>query len=143
MIFNTFCIFDLFLYICIVNHVLIKNICTMSEDSYIYWRSMSDKALMQQIGSFVQHQRVQQNKTQADVSHSAGISRSTLSLLERGETVTLSTFIQVLRVLDLLYLLDAFKVQVSISPLLLAKEAKAKRYRAPSKKQNNNYTSDW
>jgi len=115
----------------------------MSEDSYTYWRSMSDKALMQQIGSFVQHQRVHQNKTQADVSHSAGISRSTLSLLERGETVTLSTFIQVLRVLDLLYLLDAFKVQVSISPLLLAKEAKAKRYRARSKKQNNNYTSDW
>ena len=46
----------------------------------------------------------------------AGISRSTLSLLERGETVTLSTLIQVLRVLGQLNIMQAFTVQQNISP---------------------------
>lgn len=47
----------------------------------------------------------------------AGISRSTLSLLERGEKVNLITLIQVLRVLDQLQVLEAFEVKQEISPL--------------------------
>jgi DNA-binding Xre family transcriptional regulator len=50
------------------------------------------------------------------LSHEAGISRSTLSLLERGETVTLATLLQVLRVLDQLQMMDAFVVEPRISP---------------------------
>jgi len=37
---------------------------------------------------------LEQNKTQEMLSQAAGISRLTLSLLERGETVTLATFMQ-------------------------------------------------
>jgi transcriptional regulator with XRE-family HTH domain len=95
---------------------------------------MSDKALVGQIAAFVKHHRLEQNKSQEQLANAAGISRSTLSLLERGETVTLATLIQVLRVLDLLHIMDEFTVQLSISPLVLAKMERNKRKRAGSRK---------
>ncbi|MEI6185187.1 MAG: helix-turn-helix transcriptional regulator [Bacteroidota bacterium] len=105
----------------------------MNDISYRSWNAMSDKALAEQIGSFIKHHRIEQNKTQDIVAKDAGISRSTLSLLERGETVTLATLIQVLRVLDQLQLMEAFVVQQTISPLALAKMEMNKRRRASSK----------
>ncbi len=97
---------------------------------------MSDKALAGQIAAFVKHHRLEQNKSQEQLANSAGISRSTLSLLERGETVTLATLIQVLRVLDLLHIMEVFTVQQSISPLALAKLERNKRQRAGGRKLN-------
>ena len=104
---------------------------------------MSDDALAKQIGVFIKHNRLEQNKTQDKVAEDAGISRSTLSLLERGETVTLSTLIQVLRVLDQLQVMDAFEVRNRISPLALAKAEKEQRKRARNTKINDTETSTW
>lgn len=98
------------------------------------WSSMSDKALADHIGAFIRYHRLDQNKTQDDLAAAAGISRSTLSLLERGETVTLATLIQVLRVLDQLEVMSTFNVNESLSPLALAKLQKEKRQRASGKK---------
>ncbi len=106
----------------------------MNDFSNIQWVSMSDMTLCQSIGNFIKHHRLNQNKSQDEVSEAAGISRSTLSLLERGGKVTLSTLIQVLRVLDLLYIMDAFKVNEEISPILYAKMQKSKRQKASGKK---------
>jgi transcriptional regulator with XRE-family HTH domain len=89
----------------------------MDDKSYNNWIPMSDKALVENLGTFVKHHRLNQNKTQEEVSAAANISRSTLSMLERGGTVTLSTFIKVLRVLDLLYVMDNFEVKQEISPI--------------------------
>ena len=94
---------------------------------------MSDKALATHIGIFVKHQRMEQNKTQDALASAAGISRSTLSLLERGEAVTLATLIQVLRVLDQLHVMEVFSVQQVMSPMALAKMEKSKRQRAGGK----------
>jgi transcriptional regulator with XRE-family HTH domain len=105
----------------------------MTDLSYKNWNSMSDNAIVQQIGAFVKHHRMEQNKTQDILANAAGISRSTLSLLERGETVTLATLIQVLRVLDALHIMDVFVIQQAISPLALAKIEKDKRKRASGK----------
>ena len=115
----------------------------MTDKTFIKWYSMSDQALAAHIGAFVKHQRLEQNKTQDMLSHEAGISRSTLSLLERGETVTLATLIQVLRVLDQLQVMDAFEVQQRISPLALAKAEQEKRKRARSAKTQDPEKSDW
>lgn len=107
---------------------------------------MSDKALTQHIGAFVRHKRMEQNKTQDELALAAGISRSTLSLLERGETITITTLIQVLRVLDQLQTLSTFDVKKSPSPLALAKLQKAKRQRArskPEKKEERTVETDW
>ncbi len=105
--------------------------------------SMSDQAIAEFIGAFVRHHRMEQNKTQTDLATAAGISRSTLSLLERGENVTLPTLIQVIRVLDQLPVLQGFAVQESISPLALAKLQKQKRQRARSKSNPTPPSTDW
>ncbi len=105
----------------------------MNDISFKEWASMSDKALAEYIGVFVRHHRMERNKTQDELSAAAGISRSTLSLLERGETVTVATLIQVLRVLDQLPIFSVFEVKETLSPLALAKLQKEKRQRARSK----------
>ena len=87
---------------------------------------MSDSALCKVIGAFVQSHRLQQNKTQNDVANDAGISRSTVSLIERGESVNLASLLQVLRVLDQLNIMNVFKIEKQISPLALAKIEKTK-----------------
>ena len=106
---------------------------------------MSDKVLAENIGTFVRYHRMEQNKTQDEIAAAAGISRSTLSLLERGETVTVSTLIQVLRVLDQLAVMNSFEVRETLSPLALAKLQKEKRQRARSKpgREENIENTDW
>lgn len=115
----------------------------MTDISYKNWLSMSDDALAKQIGAFIKYQRIEQNKTQDIVAEAAGISRSTLSLLERGEIVTLATLIQVLRVLDQLQVMDAFEFKQSLSPMALAKAEKEKRKRARNPNTNNEEESNW
>jgi len=115
----------------------------MTDTSFNNWISMSDQALAAHIGSFVKHHRLEQNRTQDALSHDAGISRSTLSLLERGETVTLATLIQVLRVLGQLDVMQAFTVEQRVSPLALAKAEMNKRKRARNTQTSDPKSSDW
>ena len=115
----------------------------MNDSSYIKWFSMSDKALGESIGKFIQHHRLKQNMSQEETSSEAGISRSTLSLLERGEKVTLSTLLQVLRVLELLHIMDIFEINDEISPIEYAKlKKKARKKASPSKEPNENESDD-
>lgn len=102
---------------------------------------MSDDALAKHIGVFIKHHRLEQNRTQGEVAEAAGISRSTLSLLERGETITLTTLIRVLRVLSQLQVMESFVVHQQVSPLALAKAELEQRKRA--RKRNPTKTSDW
>ena len=104
---------------------------------------MSDQALAVHIGAFIKHHRLEQNKTQDMLAHAAGISRSTLSLLERGEAVTLATLIQVLRVLDQLQVMEAFTVEQAFSPLALVKMQKEKKQRASGKQEGNTSKNEW
>jgi transcriptional regulator with XRE-family HTH domain len=120
----------------------------MTDISYTNWSSMTDKALAAHVGAFVKHRRLEQNKTQDLLAKEAGISRSTLSLLERGETVTLATLIQVLRVLDQLDVMNIFTIQKNVSPILLAKIEQKTRIRARNSKNidlpnNVQEESDW
>jgi len=114
----------------------------MNDKSYIEWKGMSDKSLIETIGKFIQSHRLNQNKSQSQVATTAGISRSTLSLLERGEKVRIDSFIQVLRVLDLLYVMDVFKIQDQISPIEYAKLKKNKRKHASPKKVDTSKKED-
>lgn len=115
----------------------------MSDPSNKKWHAQSDQALAKHIGNFVRHHRTEQNKTQDQVAVAAGISRSTLSLLERGETVTLTTLLQVLRALDQLHTMEIFSVQQSISPLALAKQEQSTRKRASGKPTKQTGKTSW
>ncbi len=107
------------------------------------WVAMSDGALVGVVGAFVKHHRLLQNRTQQEVSTAAGINRSTLVQIENGERITLMSLLQVLRVLNLLYVMDAFVVREQLSPLQLAKAEQSKRKRARSGDKRNPNISDW
>jgi transcriptional regulator with XRE-family HTH domain len=115
----------------------------MNDKSYNKWTSMSDKAVAEHIGRFVKEKRMEMNKTQDVLAHAAGISRSTLSLMEKGETVTLATLLQVLRVLNQLHVLDVFSVQTTVSPIQLAKMEMKKRKRARGAQSSSSTKSTW
>jgi transcriptional regulator with XRE-family HTH domain len=93
----------------------------MTDISYTYWNALSDKAVNSLLGSFVRQSRIRQNKTQEQLAGEAGIARSTLSLFEKGENSSLIVFIRLLRSLNLLHLLDEFRIREQLSPLQLAK----------------------
>lgn len=99
----------------------------------INWIQMSDAAIVKQIGSYIRHVRQQQNKTQAQLAETAGLNRWTISQVEKGESITLMSLIQILRALDSLYILNAFEVSDEISPLEYAKLKKQQRKRVRNK----------
>ena len=105
---------------------------------------MSDSAIVKTIGAFVRHYRVEQNKTQNDLAQEAGVNRSTLSDFENGTRVNIITFIQLLRALNLLHVLEQFKIQQQLSPIQLAKMDQAKRKRASKNRiGKKKKKSDW
>jgi transcriptional regulator with XRE-family HTH domain len=103
---------------------------------------LSDKAILQKIGLFVQQSRIKENLTQGDLAQQAAISRATLSMLERGENISLLNLIKILRILNALYVLNGFDEPEELSPLALAKGEKYRRQRA-SKVQAENSDLGW
>ena len=104
---------------------------------------MSDSAIAEFIGGFVKNERLLQDMTQDELSYAAGISRSTLSILESGGSVTVPTLLQVLRVLNQLQFLNAFEVQEQVSPIAQAKKELYKRKRASGKNTNTKKDFKW
>ena len=77
------------------------------------------------------------------IAEDAGLNRWTLSKIENGESITLTSLLQVLRALNVLYVLDNFNVVDEISPLAYAKLKKEQRERASSKtNKSSNKESD-
>jgi len=101
-----------------------------------YWHAMSDPALLELLGKFIQQTRLQQNKTQQQVATAAGINRSTMVQIENGGGGTMLSFLQILRALEQLQLFQNFEIkQQQLSPLQLAKLEQKKRQRASTSKE--------
>ena len=117
----------------------------MIEKTNTDWVAMSDKAIIGTIGAYIRHQRLEQNKTQAQVAKEAGLNRWTLSQIENGESITLATLIRILRVLDLIHLLSIFTIKETISPIEYArlKKKKKKRARPKIKETDSNGDLGW
>lgn len=93
----------------------------MNDKVHTNWEILSDKSIIETIGNYIQSNRLKQNKTQDHVAKDAGLSRSTMSLLERGEKIRIESLIRVFRVLKLLYVMDVFTIKEQISPIEYAK----------------------
>ncbi len=109
------------------------------------WYAMSDSAVLEELGTYIQQTRLQQNKTQQQLAEAAGVNRSTVVQFESGGGGTLLTFIQLLRALQQLPLLQQFEQKQELSPLQLAKlEHKTrKRARNNSADETGKPKSDW
>lgn len=108
----------------------------------INWIQMSDAAIVAQIGNFIRNTRMQQNKTQAQLAEMAGLNRWTLSQIENGESITLSSLIQLLRALNSLFVFNYFETLDEISPLEYAKIKKLKQKKRVRNKTSNNKDKD-
>jgi transcriptional regulator with XRE-family HTH domain len=117
----------------------------MMGNANIDWVQMSDVAILEQLGNFIKHTRIKQDKTQAQLAEMAGLNRWTVGQIENGESVTLASLIQVLRALDILYVLNYFVIDDEISPIEYAKLQKKKRQRASSKgnEKDNKEDLEW
>ena len=106
--------------------------------------SKSDLHYIDLIGEFVKASRLAQNKTQQPLSDQAGINRTTLVQLEKGNSVNLLSLIQVLRALKKLHIFREMEVKPQLSPMQLAEIEQKYRQRArPVKPTRQKPQSDW
>ncbi|MHB0756277.1 helix-turn-helix domain-containing protein [Polaribacter sp. M15] len=108
----------------------------------INFASLSDARIIARIGDFVKHTRIQQNKTQEQLATASGLNRYTISKIENGESITLSSLIQILRSLQQLHLLENFHFIEQISPLEYAKLKKKQQKERVRNKSNNKEEKD-
>ena len=79
--------------------------------------------------------RLSRNMTQTELAKQAGVSRSTLTRLARGDTgISLDSFIRILQALDLHTHLETLLPDPSISPLQRLEKKGKQRQRARPKK---------
>ncbi len=112
------------------------------ENASKNWMAMSDKGIIASIGEFIKQKRLRKDKTQAQLAKDAGLNRSTIVQIENGESVTLNSLIQILRVLNLLHLLDIFTPDDKISPMEYVRMKEKKRLRAGKKNPEPDLNED-
>jgi DNA-binding XRE family transcriptional regulator len=97
------------------------------------WYAMSDPAILKDIGQKLKGFRLQKNMTQEEIAQKIGLNRVTIGEIEKGRPSSLLTFIQLLRGLDKLDLLNNIISAPTISPLQMIKLQGKSRKRASAK----------
>ncbi|MCP9762881.1 helix-turn-helix domain-containing protein [Lacihabitans soyangensis] len=114
--------------------------------SYLYnninWYSMSDAAIITELGKQLKRMRIRANITQQELAAKSGIFRSTISEIENGRVSNMLSFVQILRGLEQLDVLGAFVVPDSISPLMVAEQQAKYRKRATGSRKTKP-ASEW
>ena len=98
------------------------------------YNSMSDERLALMLGEYIRHHRIEKNWSQDELGVRSGLSRPTISLMERGKSMNLNSIIKVLRVLDLLYLFDGLKITQTVSPMEMLKMQEKQRKHSSKKR---------
>lgn len=98
---------------------------------------LTDEAVLDELGQRLAHTRLERNVSQAELAAEAGISKTTLERLERGDPVQINNFVRVLRALGQLDELDHVVPEPLPRPVeRLSSEGKrrkrARRHRADS-----------
>ena len=91
---------------------------------------MSDPAIVKDICSSLKQIRLNKNISQTKLAAATGVSRITISRMERGRAATLLTFVEILRGLGELERLNVFKEAPVVSPLKMLKIMQHQKKRA-------------
>lgn len=93
----------------------------------------AEDALLTALGERLARHRLNRNLTQAELAREAGVSLPTVVRMEGGNSVQLSSFLRVLRALDLLENLEGLLPEPPPSPMQQLKQQGRTRRRASGK----------
>lgn len=96
--------------------------------------TQSDVAIVRELCANLKQMRLNRNISQTRLAELSGLDRGTISRMENGRAATLLTLVQVLRAMDNLSVLDAFKEEQEISPLQMMKQQENQRKKASPQK---------
>ena len=95
---------------------------------------LSDQAVLNAMGERLAQQRIDSGLTQAELARQAGVGRSTVERMEAGHSTQMSSFIRVLRVLNLLEPFSRLFPKPVLSPIQLVEGRRKVRRRVSSKR---------
>jgi len=98
-------------------------------------RTLTDDAILAEIGRRIARRRLDFQFTQAEVAERAGIAKRTLERMEAGYSCQLSSLIRVLRVLDAMPGLDSMIAEADPRPMDLLQGKGKVRQRASRKRR--------
>jgi len=106
---------------------------------------MSNEALLRLLGTQIRQIRLNKNLSQTELGKSAGLSRSAISDMESRGMGTMTSFIQILRALEKIEILDQFITEAPVSPIQIARLRGKARKRASGNQQSeeNKEVSEW
>jgi len=103
------------------------------------FHDLTDQAVLAELGGRLARHRLRRNLTQAELAHEAGVSLSTVSRLEAGESTQLTNLIRVVRALGLLGNFDVFVPPPAPSPIeLLEMQGRQRRRASPRTREEGN-----
>ena len=105
--------------------------------------TLADDAVLAEIGGRLAQRRIELDLTQADLAREAGVSKRTVERIERGASAQLSSFLRVLRRLELLPALDALLPEPRTSPLELLQRERKQRERVSSRRRKSSADPEW
>ncbi len=94
--------------------------------------------ILEELGRRVRDMRIGLSMTREDLCEHSGVSFSTLTRIEKGESVNMDNFMRVLYSLGCLGNLELLVPEQTI-PLELVAQRKKKRIRASKQKESNNW----
>ena len=89
--------------------------------SYMELYTLTNDAIMRQIGSKIKELRIEKSVKQAELADASGVSVFTISSVENGKSTSLLTIVQLLRALEHLDYPNSFFQEETISPIAYAK----------------------
>jgi transcriptional regulator with XRE-family HTH domain len=97
--------------------------------------AMADPAIVKEIGGSLRQIRLNKNLSQEQLAEMSGVNRITISRMESGRAATMLTIVQVLRALNKLDILNAFREEPQVSPLHLLKIQEKQRLKASPRRR--------
>ena len=113
---------------------------TNNNEIDIYW---SDDAVLVELGKRIEVLRLMQNMTQAQLAREAGVSKRTLERIEAGQSAQITSFIRILRALEVLERIELLLPVSQPGPMDLLKNAGKAPKRASGEKTVNEKPWEW
>jgi transcriptional regulator with XRE-family HTH domain len=106
-------------------------------------KSLSDEAILLELGARVARRRLDLQLTQADVAEQAGVAKRTVERIEAGGSGQMSSMIRILRVLDLTDGIELMLPEPQPRPMDLLKRKGKVRQRASGSRRADPPDDPW